>query len=584
MNSLPMQDPRMKDDNDRLLEGTLPQDPFADAEPLDPGASGAAEAITADGPEWPDPLPIGPVADVPVFPVDTLPLWLRDWVTALATALQCPVDLPAMLGLAVLALCAAKRYKAHVVQGWDEPLNLYVAVALKPGESKSPAFAAAIRPVSNFVTEERRRTDPEIRAAIARADVAAKRADHLKTRAAKASAPEEYAKSLALVEEAVLEHAAIEVPVHLRLVLDDVTSESLEAVLRQQGGRIALMSDEGGPFELMGGRYSNGVPNIDVYLKGHNGGNITTDRIGREGGTIREPAITIGLAIQPDVITSLRDKKGFRGRGLLARFLWSIPESLVGRRAPDAPPVPLEVSQAYDDAVTSLLRRPTLRDETGEMKSQPMDFSAAAYDLVVGLKAKNEGKLGLGGEYEEVADWANKLAGETIRLAGLLQLADHALAPDATAPLAIGEGPMRRALRISDFLCAHAQIAFDMMGADPVAGLSRYVLAWILRNDVTSFTRREAYMPLRARFKQPAELDPPLDLLIEHDIIRRRPDPPRTGRGRLPSPTFDVNPQIHAQKSQNSVSEPTAGNSVISVRDFRAEAPGSSLAREDENA
>ena len=197
MNSLPM-----KDDNDRLLEGTLPLDPFADAEPLDPAAPDTA---TNEDQDWPDPLPIGPVANKPVFPVDTLPPWLRDWVTALATALQCPVDLPAMLGLAVLALCAAKRYKAHVIQGWDEPLNLYVAVALNPGESKSPAFAAAIRPVSNFVTEERRRSDPEIRAAIARADVAAKRTDHLKTRAAKASAPEEYAKSLALVEEAVLE-------------------------------------------------------------------------------------------------------------------------------------------------------------------------------------------------------------------------------------------------------------------------------------------------------------------------------------------------------------------------------------------
>ncbi len=573
----------MKDDNDRLLEGTLPHDPFADAEPLDPAAPDTA---TNEDQNWPDPLPIGPVADKPVFPVDTLPPWLRDWVTALATALQCPVDLPAMLGLAVLALCAAKRYKAYVIQGWDEPLNLYVAVALKPGESKSPAFAAAIRPVSNFVTEERRRTDPEIRAAIARADVAAKRVEHLKTRAAKTptdkpSAPEEYAKSLALVEEAVLEHAAIDVPVPLRLVLDDVTSESLEAVLRQQGGRIALMSDEGGPFELMGGRYSNGVPNIDVYLKGHNGGNITTDRIGREGGTIHEPAITIGLAIQPDVITSLRDKKGFRGRGLLARFLWAIPESLVGRRDPNPPPVPLEVSQAYDDAVTSLLRRPTRCDETGEIKSQPMDFNAAAHALVVGLKAKNEGKLGLGGEYEDVADWANKLAGETIRIAGLLQLADHALEPDATAPLGVGTDPMRWALRITDYLVTHAQIAFDMMGADPIAGLARYILAWIRRNGVTSFTRREAYMPLRARFKQPAELDPPLDLLIEHEIIRRRPDPPRSGRGRTPGPTFDVNPQIHSQKSQNSESGPPAGNSVISVRDFRAEAASSASPRED---
>ncbi|MBK8166587.1 MAG: DUF3987 domain-containing protein [bacterium] len=313
-----------------------------------------------------------------------------------------------MLGLAVLALCGAKRYKVHVLQGWDEPLNLYVAVALKPGEAKSPAFAAAIRPVARFVAEERKRTDPEIRAAMARADVAAKRTDHLKTLAAKASQPEDYAKSLALVEEAVFEQGAIEVPAPLRLVLDDVTSESLEAVLRQQGGRIAIMSDEGGPFELMGGRYSNGVPNIDIYLKGHSGGQITTDRIGREGGSIQEPAVTIGLAIQPDVISSLRDKKGFRGRGLLARFLWAIPESIVGSRAPDAPPVPMEVSQAYEEAVTSLLRRPTLKDETGEIRSRFMDFSPAAYDLLVGLKATNEPKLGLAGEFESVADWGTR--------------------------------------------------------------------------------------------------------------------------------------------------------------------------------
>ena len=42
MNSLPM-----KDDNDRLLEGTLPHDPFADAEPLVPAEP---ETATADDP------------------------------------------------------------------------------------------------------------------------------------------------------------------------------------------------------------------------------------------------------------------------------------------------------------------------------------------------------------------------------------------------------------------------------------------------------------------------------------------------------------------------------------------------------
>ncbi len=137
----------MKDDNDRYLEGTLPLDPFADAERLDEATEGRT---AVDSPTWGEPLPIGPKADVPAFPVEVLPAWLRDWVTALADALQCPVDLPAMLALAVLSLCCAKKYVVRVRPDWEEPINLYVAVALKPGESKSPAFAAATRPIADF--------------------------------------------------------------------------------------------------------------------------------------------------------------------------------------------------------------------------------------------------------------------------------------------------------------------------------------------------------------------------------------------------------------------------------------------------
>jgi len=555
----------MKDDNDRLLEGTLPQDPFSDAEPLDPGRPDVA---SEENPAWGDPLPIGPVANVPVFPVEALPAWLRDWATALAAALQCPVDLPAMLALSVLSLCGAKKYTVCVRPDWDEPLNLYVAVALKPGESKSPAFAAAIRPVARFVAEERKRTDPEIRAAVARADIAVKRIDQLKTRAAKAGDPADHAELLALVEEAVFEQSGAEIPVPLRLVLDDVTAESLEVVLRQQGGRIAIMSDEGGPFELMGGRYSDGIPNIDVYLKGHSGSPIATDRIGREGGSVQNPAITIGLAIQPDVITALQNKKGFRGRGLLARFLWSIPHSRVGSRAADSPPVPVEVRQAYEEAVSALLRLPAQKDELGEIRSRELDLDSTAYTLLVELKKAIEPSLGPSGDLESIADWGNKLAGTVVRLAGLLHLADQALEPDGSASEAIGEGPMRRALRIGEFLCAHARIAFDMMEADTVARLARYVLAWIQRTGAITSTLREAYQPLRARFNAPAELVPPLDLLVEHEVIRRRPDPPRTGPGRPPSPVFDVNPAIHAQKSHKAVLGSPAQDSVNSMRSF----------------
>ncbi|TPW16875.1 MAG: DnaB domain-containing protein helicase domain-containing protein [bacterium] len=538
----------MKDDNDRLRDGTLPSDPIADAEPID-----------GSGEPWADPLPLGPSAKVPAFPVDVYPAWLQDWVVALAEALQCPVDLPAMLALAVLSLSCAKKFNVLVRDDWDEPINVYVAVALKPGESKSPAFAAAMRPVGRFVAEEQKRLEPQIRAAAARYDVAAKRVENLKVQAAKAIDADKYAKLLKELDEAVWEQAALVVPAQLRLVLDDVTAESLEVVLRQQGGRIAIMSDEGGPFELMGGRYSEGVPNIDIYLKGHSGSAISTDRISRAGGSVQCPAMTIGLAIQPDVISGLQAKKGFRGRGLLARFLWCVPTSRVGHRHPDPHPVPAGVRAAYEEAIGALLRLPAEKDNMGEVRPEMIPLHRKGHALMVDLKRSVEPDLGPSGELESVADWGNKLGGTSLRLAGLLYLADHA---GHLVDGQIGEGEMRRALRLADYLNAHAQIAFDMMSSDPVARDARYILAWIQRTRAMSFTTHELYQAARARFKAPAEMDPPLDLLVDHLLIRRRAAPPRSGRGRPPSAGFEVNPGIHTQNSRKSRWRTEGGNFV----------------------
>ena len=62
---------------------------------------------------------------------------------------------------------------------------------------------------------------------------------------------------------------------------------------------------------------------------------------------IERPCLTIGLAVQPEVLQGLAGRPGFRGRGLLARFLYSLPESLVGRRQAGAPAVPPAVADRY---------------------------------------------------------------------------------------------------------------------------------------------------------------------------------------------------------------------------------------------
>jgi replicative DNA helicase len=64
------------------------------------------------------------------------------------------------------------------------------------------------------------------------------------------------------------------------------------------------MSPEGDVFDLMAGRNGNG-PNLGVYLKGHAGDTLRIDRIGRPVEYVRQPALTMGLAVQPDVLSGL---------------------------------------------------------------------------------------------------------------------------------------------------------------------------------------------------------------------------------------------------------------------------------------
>ena len=58
---------------------------------------------------WEPPLPFGE-DDLPAFPVEAFPDWLAEFVRAEATATQTPLDLAAMLVLAILGAACAKKW------------------------------------------------------------------------------------------------------------------------------------------------------------------------------------------------------------------------------------------------------------------------------------------------------------------------------------------------------------------------------------------------------------------------------------------------------------------------------------------
>src|SRR5690242_6662934 len=113
----------------------------------------------------------------------------------------------------------------------------------------------------------------------------------------------------------------------------------------------------------MAGRYSrSGGPNLGVFLKAHTGDGIRVDRTGRPPEFIKRPTLTLGLAIQPDVLTGLATRPAFRGRGLIGRILFVVPESGIGRRSVDPPCMPPYIATDYAAMILGLLRLPTGTD------------------------------------------------------------------------------------------------------------------------------------------------------------------------------------------------------------------------------
>jgi hypothetical protein len=337
------------------------------------------------------------------------------------------------------------------------------------------------------------------------------------------------------------ELAEMSIPCLPKLLADDCTPETLSTRLREQDGRIAVLSPEGDIFELLAGRYSaRGVGNFGVFLKGHAGDDLRVDRIGRSE-YVTHPALTVGLAVQPDVIRGLAQKPGFRGRGLLGRFLYAMPANFLGRRDTNPPPVPDDVRHAYHNCVTSALDIPLIKDANGDIFPRVLTLDIDATAIFRQFENWIEPQLAEFGELGGITDWGGKLAGAVGRIAGILHMAMCAGVIDPWER-PISRATMESAIRLGKYLIPHAKAAFSQMGADVVVEQAKHLLRWIEHAHANSFSRRDLHQAMRGTFKRVNALDAPLAMLVSHSFIRERREISEGGPGRPPSPMYEVNP------------------------------------------
>lgn len=481
--------------------------------------------------EWEAPVLLD---DFSLPKMEPLPNIIGEFSQAVSAATETPLELAQGLALAAVATACQGKVEVQVKCGYSEPVNIWIIVALESGNRKSSVHAEVTRPLLTWEAEKREEMEVMIREAESKRMNQESRIKSLRARYGKAKRDE-----LDEIEEEIraLEAELEEVPVAPRVWVQDCTNEHLGILMSRHGGKMSVMSAEGGIFTLMAGLYSHGVANFDLFLQGHSGDPVRVDRGSRESIFLERPALTMGLSPQPEVLKSIADTPGFRGRGVLARGLYELPVSNLGHRTLETEPVPQRIRERWENVIHALLSLQPATDEQGKPVPHIISLTYSAFEEWLEFSRVVEKDLREGGRFEHITDWAGKLPGATARLAGLLHCVQH---PQQPWESQIEIETMRQALGLGAIFSSHALKVFDLMGADKSLEGSRRVWRWIERGRFRSFSKRDCYNALKGSFPRVADIEPPLAVLEERNYISSTKE--QTG-GR-PSIIYTVHPDF----------------------------------------
>ncbi len=511
--------------------------PAAGKDAFDHFAAGfTIDQFIIDGAEpedgWQPPAELGPDTTPPAFPTHVLPAWIADHAISQANAIQAPHDLTCILGLGAVSVATLGRIKVtYPWDGWTQPCSLYAVVAVPPSVGKSPAKNAMFAPLEEY---EQERMDEARKARRSHQD----KIDVVNNKIAahkKAMVKDDTFQNRGLLEELNTELYDIEagMPPTGRIMADDATIEALGIVLADSGGNIGVVSAEGGLFDRLAGLYNENGVNLDLYLEGWSGGKYTVDRVKREQISIPRANVAVITTVQPATIDDIGARKVFAARGLVARFLLSMPTCSVGYRDRKRRAGVDKVAQhRYATELVGIARYYAETETEFELDDQACDVFAE-WDQIT------EYRLQPGSDLHHVADWIGKLRANVLRLAAILHVA-HGV-PGTT----VRADSVAQAIELADYYTDHMLLISERWGADETISRAKAILQWLERNKLTEFSIRDLHRNNHRLFTSPEDTINPIQALTDSGHIRPLFDGPiAVGRGGKPSPRFAVNPAV----------------------------------------
>jgi hypothetical protein len=200
------------------------------------------------------------------------------------------------------------------------------------------------------------------------------------------------------------------------------------------------------------------------------------------------------------------------------------------------------VRAAYREALRKLLEVPVRKDPSGFDEPRLLTLTAEAASRFNDFRSELEPQLAREGRLNVCAGWGGKLAGNCVRIAGLLHIMEK-----GESAAEIQASTMERALVIGRALIEHALAAWSMMQVDQAIQDAAEVYRWIVDRGEPRFGRTECLRKFHGRFTNKRRYEAALEALRHHNIISdmRSETDPGTGRARK---YYEVNPMLFDRK------------------------------------
>ena len=539
--------------------------------------------------EWPE-IVHGLSATPTPLPLDALTPVLRNVVKSVAASLQVPVDFVAGLALAAVSGAVGGKFHIKVRDSWLREWSvLYVVGILKSGERKSPVFSIMTLPIQEWVAREVERQEASIRLADENLQIEIKRTTKLRDLVAfgeksTKNKPGRSEKDLRdELEQSILDEikARKAIPRSRSFLVGDITSEKLVERAYDTGGRVSQFAPEGIVLRLIDGKYKDGTSDAEFHKMAYDGEPYQRDRVNKDTRsiTVDSPALTLCCAVQPEVLTDLKNVKTLKAEGVLARFMFIQPPSLVGtRESRKQKPLDDDAYLAYEMALQRLLEV-----DDGELRE--VTFTPEAQEEITDFVDKVEQNLNLLRSYASMPAAALKFAGRAARIAALQTMIARALEAESDeaifAPIEVAA--VREAIRLVEALATHTRYTLGVMEADRRTKLLQDVLDRTHRlfRDGEDVTKRNLHYAMKHKFPTIADLEPYVDDLEKRGYLKVKPVP-STG-GRPPSPQLLINPLVLQDTSNTSPAEQTSVTSVTDSEDDYEQIERRSIQSEDDD-